>query len=148
MELFELGLSTTELWHRLIIVHLLDLVVLELLLIELFLTLLGKFINLLELPSGSFRTNHTCCSRVVINFWGNDRLINHGSVDIIIESRSPFGTVSFFLLWFVKDPELWLIEVGVPALGKLLCVTYGSLSSFFLWWIVIEDLLRLFLCLD
>ena len=39
MKLLELGLGASELGHRLIVVHLLDLVVLELLLVELFLTL-------------------------------------------------------------------------------------------------------------
>ena len=39
MELLELGLGTSELGHRLIVVHLLDLVVLELLIVKLFLTL-------------------------------------------------------------------------------------------------------------
>ena len=53
-----------------------------------------------------------------------------------------------FLLFFVKLPELWLIEVGVPALGKLFCVTSLRLWDLFLRRIVIVDLFGLLFCCD
>ena len=52
----------------------------------------------------------------------------------------------FLLFWFVEDPELRLVEVGVPALGKLLGVTNRLFNCLFLRWIVIVDLFRFLLC--
>ena len=54
----------------------------------------------------------------------------------------------FLLLWFIENPELWLVEVRVPALSKLLSITNRCLRNLFLRRIVIEDLFRFLLCLD
>ena len=54
----------------------------------------------------------------------------------------------FLLFWLVEHPELRLVEVGVPALGKLICVTNRFLWLLFLGRIVIVDLLRFLLCCD
>ena len=70
MERFQLGLSAAELRHRLLVIHLLDLVVLELLFVQL-LSLgvgaaAGKLIDLVELSRATLLHDHTISPSVVL----------------------------------------------------------------------------------
>ena len=63
MQRLEFGLSATELRHRLLVVHFLDLIVLELLLVQLLslgvAAAAGKLIDLIELGRAALLHDHT-----------------------------------------------------------------------------------------
>lgn len=138
VELLELGLSTAELRHSLAVVHLLDLVVLELLVIKL---LLGWVLRD-STKDGTLFRNHATRTRVEFH-----RRLVESIVACLVASPRLWAISPLFILWR-HFPHL-VVEVVVPSSGALtsvnLCVHGGDLL---LGWVVVEDLLRLLLSLD